>query len=531
MKHAKKLASLLLALVMVLSLATTAFAADGTGTITVSNSTKDATYSIYKVFSATVSEDGKTIAYQADAALPENAYFETDAKLNVTVKNAAKAADGSLTADAIAWLKANYVTGKTPSATMTGNGADLVFEDVPYGYYVVTSTVNNGAAVTVNSTMPNVTVIDKNQGPTWDNEPGEGDETGEDTNPGKVIIEDSVKKVVNSANYGDTVNFSIAVNATAYVGDKLVTNYYISDTLADGFSAAKNIVVKVGGQTLNKDTDYTLTQTGNSFEINIPFGTKYGSNAKIEVTYSATVETDAVIAGEGNLNTANFTYATKEFDPDNPGSTDPDNPGVGEKKGYEDSNKKTTTTYVYALGIKKVDPKGNALTGAEFSVTDAAGNDIYATATDTAGVYEFCAADAEGAVTQFKTDDKGVLIIKGLKAGTYAVKEEVAPAGYNLLPSTVDVTAEISETNTYTTTITTYFDDEGNVVAKDESVSSAQMTVNTNIVPLVVVNNAGTELPSTGGMGTTLFYVIGGLLVVAAAVLLITKKRMSQAER
>ena len=91
----------------------------------------------------------------------------------------------------------------------------------------------------------------------------------------------------------------------------------------------------------------------------------------------------------------------------------------------------------------------------------------------------------------------------------------------------MDVTAEISETNTYTTTITTYYDADGNVVGKDESTTNEDTTVGTNVVPLVVVNQNGTELPSTGGIGTTIFYVLGGVLVVGAGVLLIVRKRMS----
>ena len=185
---------------------------------------------------------------------------------------------------------------------------------------------------------------------------------------------------------------------------------------------------------------------------------------------------------------------------------------------------------MYALGIKKVDPKGNVLTGAEFSVTDEAGNPIKAVATDTAGVYNYSTSTDGTAVAQFAVDDNGILIIKGLKAGTYTIKEEVAPLGYNLLTNTVDVTAEISQTNTYTTTITTYYDAEGNVVSKDKSTSNETTTVSTNVVPLVVVNNSGTELPSTGGMGTTVFYVLGGLLVAGAAVLLVVKKRMGRVE-
>lgn len=538
MKHAKKLVSLLLALVMLLSLtSTTAFAANDDGSITISNATVGQTYTIYKVFDLTYSEDNVAYSFTKTesntdlyyALISEGSPFTLTATTTENVYNVSLK-ESQTSADVSTFLTSNK-NNLTPTASMEAATNEVKFGSLPYGYYYITSSL--GTVVTVDSTLKDVTVIDKNQGPSWDNEPGEDDETGEDNNPGKVIIENGVKKTVNSAYFGDKVDFNISVNATAYVGKDLATHYYIKDTLADGFSPAESIVVKVGDQTLVKDTEYTLTQTGNFFEIAIPFGEKYGSNAVISVSYSATVRNTAAIAGEGNLNTANFTYSTdSSFNPDDPGynpknPTDPAYPNPDNPtKPYDQQNEKTTTTYVYALGIKKVDPKGNVLTGAEFSVTDEDGNTIKATGAN--GVYEYA---AEGSETQFAMDDKGVLIIKGLKAGTYTIKEEVAPAGYNLLTATVDVTAEISENGTYTTKITTYYDADGNVVGKDESDSSIETIVNTNVVPLVVVNNAGTELPSTGGMGTTLFYVLGSLLVVVAVVLLVAKKRMSQAER
>ena len=234
------------------------------------------------------------------------------------------------------------------------------------------------------------------------------------------------------------------------------------------------------------------------------------------MTYSATVNNSAILANPGNKNTANFTYDTKAPDTETP---DP-NPNPT----YKDENKRETTTYVYALGIVKVDPKGNALKGAEFNVSGENGS-ISAKATATPGVYEYCAAGTEGAVTQFKTDEKGVLTIKGLAAGTYTVTETVAPKGYNLLKDPVQVEAKLKEA--YTTTITVYTDENGNVTSEVTANTIAYQAA-ANVAPLVVVNQAGTELASTGGMGTTLFYVLGGLLVVAAAVLLVVKKRMSR---
>ncbi len=547
MNHAKKLISGLLSVVMLLVMATTAFAANGSsnGSITIKNATVGETYSVYKVFDLTYSEKGNNVAYSYTSG--ENDAFLTalngdDSPFTLTATQVSNKYSVTLKADKDAsaiskWLT-EQVKAKTLTATQTQEkvtSSEVAFSNLPYGYYYVTSTV--GTVATIDSTTPNVNVVDKNQKPTWDNKNPDSEET-----PGKVIVNaDGTKSTINSANYGDTVKFNIAVNAVSYTknaaGDtKLVTYYHIKDTLGAGFTLDESsIKVKVGGTELANEA-YTFKKTNDGFTVDVPFGEKYGSNAVIEVTYSAKVNTSAEIAGNGNLNTANFTYTTDDkndpsnppYDPKNP--TDPKYPTKPTDPKYPDENKKTTTTYVYALGVKKVDEQGKALKGAEFAVS-LGDTEIYAKATDTAGVYEY-SASADGAVKQFQTDDNGILIIKGLAAGDYSVKEVVAPEGYNLLKDAISVKADIQETSNYTTTITTYKDAEGNVTSTQvENGTSEETTVSENVVPLVVVNRAGTELPSTGGMGTTLFYALGGVLVTGAAILLVVKKRMERSSQ
>ena len=519
MKHAKKLASLLLALVMLLALGTTAFAAENNdGSITITNATVGKSYSAYKVFDLTYDETDTTkVAYTytpktgtdefltalQDTGSPFALTDQNNGKYTVTLK------EGKTAGDVSSFLDAN--TAKlTAAATQTATASTLTFSNLAYGYYFVTSEV--GTVLTIDSTLKDVNVIDKNQGPTWDN--GEDGKPG----PGKVIVTEpnadgDYKFTENTVNYGDKVDFSIAINATSHVGDQEVTYYYITDTLDAGFDAAENIEVYVAGAKKTVNTDYTLTQNGNTFQVTVPHKAEYGANYKIEVKYSATVNNSAILANPGNKNTANFTYDTKA-----PGTPTPDPKPTPI---YPEENKRETTTYVYALGIVKVDPKGNPLKGAEFTV-----DGVSAKATGTPGVYEYCVAGTEGAVTQFKTNDKGVLTIKGLAAGTYTVTETVAPKGYNLLTTPVDVEAKLHEA--YTETITVYKDADGNVTS-EVTENTTTHTAAANVAPLVVVNQAGTELPSTGGMGTTLFYVLGGILAVGAVVLLVVKKRMSRA--
>ena len=508
----KKILSLILALMLLLTLGTTAFAASDDGSITITNATIGESYAVYKVFDLTYS--GENVAYTYtktgetdafyDALVGESSPFALTAAgsaYNVALKEEKTAADITTFLND---QKAN-LAAKNVGEAVVAESDTVKFDNLPYGYYYITSTL--GGTVTIDSTLKDVEVVDKNQKPDWDN--------GDDK-PGKVIVNaDGSKVTENSVNYGDIVSFSIAVNATAYVGDKQVTYYYITDTLAEGFSEAQDIEVYVNGNKLGADA-YTLTQNGNTFQVTLPYAASYGANSVIEVKYNATVLNSALLAGDGNLNKANFTYDTKT-----PGDPTPD---PEPDPSFPSENEKTTKTYVYALGIVKVDPKGNVLKGAEFSVADANGNDIYAKAAATPGVYEYCSAETEGAAKQFKTDDNGVLVIKGVAAGTYSVTEVVAPAGYNVLKDAKDVQAVLKEQ--YTTTITTYLDADGNVTNQTTE-NTKDYEAAANVVGLVVVNQSGTELPSTGGIGTTIFYVLGGLLMAGAAVLLITKKRMS----
>lgn len=525
MKNLKKLIPLLLVLVMVLSMGIPVYAAENDGSITVTNATVGKTYDAYKVFDLTY--DGDNVAYTYDGS---NAAFVTALKsdaspftitgngpYNVALK------DGKVASDVSAFLTANKANLPTPTSK-NATSDEVVFSSLPYGYYYVTSSL--GANVTIDSTMKDVKVVDKNQGPSWDNEDPDDPNPDNPGRPGKVIVDSEGNKVTeNTANYGDTVNFSIAVNATAFDGEELVTYYQFTDTLGAGFSAAQNIKVFVDGVEKTKDTDYTLTTNGNTFDVQVPFGMKYGSDAKIEITYSATVLNTAVLAGEGNPNTANFTYTKDTFDPNDPpfDPEDPEDPNYPDPDtpSYPSDNAKTTKTYVYAIGILKVDQEGNKLTGAEFTVKDSAGNQIYATGS--AGVYEYCTSNATGATSQFATDANGLLVIKGVAAGEYEVTEAVAPLGYNLLLEPVSVEAEMKEA--YTTTITTYFDADGKVT--DEVTESTQTTnAGYNVTGLVVVNNAGTELPATGGIGTTIFYALGGLLVLGAGIFLFVRRRV-----
>lgn len=503
MKHARKLTSLLLALVMVFALAVTV-AADGTtgttgtGSITISNAAKGETYTIYKLFDATVSEDGKSIAYTGKIPESLNTYFTADT--NGYISATADATDGANMSDGLKTALKDWTKTATATTKATSDGSALNFNGLAYGYYVVTTTQGN-QVISVDSTMPDVTIVDKNSSAPKDLT--------------KTASEDDVY-------IGDTVTYTVRFKTSNYYGAgedaKEIVFYNIEDTLPDFLSD-----VKVTSIIVDNDGNEATTGDGDQVDVTAQFAKKkividwydeanskflYNNGATVTITYTAKVTDNAAIDGNGNTNKVTVTWTTKN-------GTEP---GPGELKQEE-------TIYTYAIALKKVDNKGKTLPGAVFqfpfyvkSTADA--DDAYIYAGTTAG---------EGLTNQITTPENGVIVVKGVKSGDYEITEFKAPAGYNKLTAPVTVEAvKTGETSTHTTV---YLDKDGNKVNESAKVFEVKVDIDTiAATAVVVVNKAGTELPSTGGMGTTVFYVLGAVLVVGAGVLLVTKKRMSQSE-
>lgn len=244
----KKLLSFLMAALLLVGVCTAAVA-ENEGSITIQNATAGQTYAIYKVFDATYS--GTNISYTYTKTGESDALFEalTDTEdalnpfvltatvvenvYNVTIKADATAATIS------AWL-ADHNDLLTQTASQVAASSTVVFNNLPYGYYYVTSTL--GAAVSIDTVTPNVTIIDKNQEPDWDN-------------GGKYINVAGVRVYINSANIGETLNFVVPVVATNGVGDKLATTYIIDDTLPTGITFNDDLKVYIDGVELVIDED------------------------------------------------------------------------------------------------------------------------------------------------------------------------------------------------------------------------------------------------------------------------------------
>lgn len=502
MKCTRKLASLLLALVMVFALATTAFAQDitvtgGTGSITISNAAKGETYTIYKLFDATVNADGSSIAYTGTIPESLNTYFTADENGYISATSAAK--DGDNMSEGLKTALKTWTAAATATATATSDGSALNFKELAYGYYVVTTTQGD-QVISVDSTMPNVTIVDKNSS------------TPKDL---------SKTASSNDVSIGDTVTYTVSFKTSNYYGAgteaKEIVSYTIEDTLPEFLS---NVTVT----SIIVDNDGNNATAGDQANVTAQFANKkividwydevnnkflYDNGATVTITYTAVVTDKADIDGNGNTNKVTVTWTTKGGDEPGPDKVETDE-----------------TIFTYAIALKKVNNKGNALPGAVFefpfyvkSTADANGAYIYAGTTAGAGL-----------TNQITTPDSGVIVVKGVKSGSYEITEVTAPAGYNKL--TAPVTVQAVKTSSTSTHTTVYLDKDGNVV--DVSAKEIEVKVDIDTIAataVVVVNKAGTELPSTGGMGTTVFYVLGFVLVMGAVVLLVTKKRMSDANR
>lgn len=469
---------------MTLALSVSALAVDTNGSIKVDNAVDGKTYTIYRIFDLNDhNSDYTAINYKVSTKWAD--FFKTGAKgLDyvtidelgyVTWKEGASAAD--FAKEAIAFAKANNIVADGNATAANGT---VEFKDLPLGYYLVQSDL--GALCSLDTTMPDVTIKEKNGVPTAE----------------KKVKENSTGNygATNDANVGDTVEFRTTIN----VIDGQPKNYVLHDKMSAGLTFdASSVKVAVNGAAFAAE-NYTLVTTGFTdgctFEIRFTDKTTGGVTASVlqpndvvVVTYSATVNSSAVVAGTGNPNETKLSY--KDIN-DNSHETTPS----------------VTRTYTWQVDVFKYtmnDKDKVALKDAEFVLYRGTGdNKEYVIVTD--GKVSGWTADKTKA-TVFKTPENGEFSIVGLDAGTYYLEETKAPAGYNMLKDSIEIviTATIDNNNAGTATITYNKNSTGTVE---------------------VLNQTGTELPSTGGMGTTIFYVLGGVLMAGAFVLLVVRKRM-----
>ena len=590
----KRAFSILMVLVIVLSLGATAFAAEETGSITITNATIDETYAVYKIFDASIklAADGtaEAVAYSIESDSP---YFETLFGADGTADNtfftynpntgSVAKKEGVNDSALIKYLTEMVENGSfaPTAAPIVAAAEQITFSDLPYGYYVITSSL--GATVTINSNTPDVNVIDKNQEPGIDFD--KQVQTGVDEN-GDPIWADS-----NSANIGDSFSYRISFVATNYDADKKIKYYQIHDekgdaiwaefnsfkVVVDGVELTRGYYLNQGGVNADnweylgdwsgteldrENAQWYLVHLGyDQFRITIPWlenhtltdvldtsgnvasyslgfaedaASLYDSPALVEITYDVIVEAGAAVGNTSHGNRFNKASASWTSEHET-GSTPPDE----------------VVSYVYGIGLLKDDgATGQNLAGAKFRIYKDADCQIpvYVIPTDIEGVYivdsygsaaegvsgigdqlarevyaEYLDAYLDGAVQEnyVVSQVNGKLAILGLEAGKYYLREVEAPAGYNALSLPVEIEAGVGSRPFV------IFADEDGKVADIQTTDGIHMENTYDVTHTVVHNSKGAELPSTGGKGKIMLITFGALVAMGFAVLLITQKKMS----
>ncbi len=491
MKQVRKLASVLLALVMALALTATAFAAqEGTltgGSITINDAVPGQTYKAYQIlYLESYNKDSGAYAYKANSAWEtwlktQTAYVSFDTQGYVTWVEGADAAAFAKLAQAEATKTGSTIsadaTATAPAAAEGATYSTVMFENLKLGYYLVDTTL--GTLCSLDTTNPNVVMEEKNEVPT----------------NVKTVEEDSTGNYgeKNDADIGQTVNFKSTITAQAGA-----ENYVFHDTMSTGLTYTGVTGITLNGTAVDA-SNYTVVTEGLTddctFEVRFTqtFCDTLKANDQIAISYTATLNENAVIAGEGNPNTSKLSYGDKGDESHTPSGTTPPS---------------TTTTYTWDVDVFKYTMNGEtetALAGAKFTLSkNADGSNPIALVSEGNNVYRVAKTGETGTVTEITTDTTGKFTIKGLDADTYYLTETAAPAGYNKLAGPVTI------------------------VIGENGVVNGTTEAPQGVDEVKVLNQSGTELPSTGGIGTTLFYVVGGVLVVGAAVLLVTKKRMER---
>ena len=494
MKLIKKIAAIMFAFMMVVSMSCNVKADEGTtattkkGTITINNAIPEQTYTIYKLLDLESYEPKKNeqgeetgnysykpnkdwnsfISTAVDSAGTK--YFDVDengyARWNVDETETAEFAQ-----KALAYAK-DPKTSISSIAHEKATSTTVKFDKLELGYYLVDSSV--GALCNLNTTNPNMIIQEKNGVPSVEKTITSGGDIAADYKS-------------NSVNIGDTISFQIKIDVK-----KGAKNYVLHDELSSGLTLIQNNVTKEYVHVQANDnitdtmstSDYTFGQSQNGFTVTFKpeFLKKHeDKDYSIMVTYNAILNDQATIGSSGNVNKTILDYG--------------------------ESNKttpSTTTTYTFGIPVfKYTGTEKTGLADAKFKLyTDAQckdENEVKVKVKTNGTDYIVGDTDTNNNVM---TSGTTVFNINGLKAGTYYLKEIEAPKGYNKLANAIEIEIE-----------------NGNIkVNKNGTLTSATQ--------VDVENKTGTVLPSTGGAGTTMIYLIGGALVLGSGVVLATKRRV-----
>ena len=493
MKLVKKIAAIMLSIMMVLGMASVVSASEvgstavaGNGKITITNAIVGQTYKIYQIlelesFSEKPSSGTNTGNYAYKVASGWDDFITTGEGKDYLESTDGyvkwKGATDDTRVAEFAKKALAYATNKKLAATKTADkvtSTTVEFTDLALGYYLVDSSA--GALCSLDTTATDVTIQEKNGTPSVE----------------KKVQEDSTSDWgdSNTADIGQTVNFQTTI--TAQQGAQ---NYVLHDKMEAGLTFGGTVTVKRGDTILTTPNDYSLiTDAANitdgcTFEIAFTqeFCDTLEANDQIIVTYSATLNDDVM--------------SKKEYENETWLKYGEDNETTHDK----------TTTKTFELPVFKYTKDGKtekALADAIFTLSkDSKGTNPIKLVSDgnnaTAGdIYRVAKTGDTGIVTAVTTTDSGKFTIKGLDADTYYLTETKQPDGYNKLSAPIKVV----------------IDENGNITVGEDR--------ETVVEKVKVENKTGSILPSTGGSGTTMIYILGAILVLGSSVVLITKKRM-----
>ena len=526
MKKMKRLLGVLLAAVMVLAMNITAFAAD-TYTITINNSNSGHQYEAYQVFSGELSgnilsnvEWGTGVKEsELLTALQSDATIGSEFSLCTTAPDVAKVLEGftSNRSDIDAFAA---VVGKHLSATAAGTSGTESSEGkysitgLSAGYYFVKDknvvSGNDASTKFILKLVKDTEVTPKSSVPNVEKKVQEGDyEANDGYGTGYNDVADW--------NIGDAVPFKLIGTLPSTYDDYDTYKYVFHDTLSAGLTYNNNVKVYYASNQEGTDkqditSSFLTNPSGNEITVtceNLKNVTGVTKNSYIIVEYTATLNADAVIGLDGNTNEVYLEFSN--------------NPNAGGEGKTGNTPPDKVIVFTYELDTTKVDGEDNTkLPNAEFKLKNSEGKWV---TVDSAGKVTGWVEGEDNGST-LKSDGQGLFKVIGLDDGTYYLKETKAPDGYNELKNEIVIVISATTSNGQGWNGT-----PANALTKLDVTAGGKAgtgNANSGIAGITVENNKGATLPETGGIGTTIFYVVGGILVIGAAVLLITRRRMNK---
>ncbi len=524
MKRARKLVAFLLATLMVMSMSMGVLADNATPhTIEIANATDGYTYNAYQVFAGDYSEEtGKLTnidwgaGVDGDALLkalsqetldgggdnPEYiAAFAGCGSAEAVAEVLANELDNSELAKSFAEVVDNHLSATTAGTANTCLEGKYTIQVTGDGYYFVkNASVPEDGTYTryLLAVVKNVEILHKGITPTVEKEI-------------EKVNEDEVGATHAEAVVGDVISFSITGTLSDEYDNYKSYYYHFADTMSAGLTYNGDAKVYiVNGQNKEDVTDQfiieenvdsvTLSAKANLKELT---GVTITSATQVVVEYTATLNESAVTGSTGNTNSVvlkyeNDPYHVGDGDPDTPDEPeDPDKPGI--------TPPDVNVIYSFEVGVNKEDENGTALPGAGFTLSKKTGTDPV--------VWTPVGLEITGETT----------FTWNLTSGTYKIEETTVPEGYNKADDIIfKIVPTYDNSDPAALTALEIQDENGAVI------SAFTVNLGAGTASIDIENRAGSLLPSTGGMGTTIFYIVGGVLVLVAVVLLVTRKRMKE---